>query len=71
MNCLLFFFALTLLLQNCQNLTLEGSWTLDSVLDTSGLKLQTSITEQSFREQEIINKIEFKGCEALAYQFNI
>lgn len=61
--------VLTLHASNC--LTLEGNWLLLSLPNAKGLSLETSITEQIFRGQEIINKIEFRSCDSLAYQVNV
>ncbi len=52
-------------------LSLEGDWSLRALPTANNLDIETSISEQIFRKQEIINKIEFKSCESLVYQANV
>lgn len=63
--------TLLLLLSPSSPLTLEGNWTLLALPNNQHLNIHTYITELIFRKQEIINKIEFTGCDSLAYQANV
>lgn len=68
---LLFLITAALTLYASSSLTLEGSWSLRALPTANNLTIQTSITEQIFRKQEIINKIEFTSCDSLGYQANV
>jgi hypothetical protein len=68
---LLFLITAALTLYASSSLTLEGSWSLRALPTANSLAIETSITEQIFRKQEIINKIEFTSCDSLGYQANV